>query len=302
MENNSNRKIYKSGFVATLGKPNVGKSTLINSLLGQKIAAVSARPQTTRKRQLGILTTEEVQIIFVDTPGLHQARNKLGENMNKEANDVMQESDLILWIADVSQPPDSEDLMIVDLIKDLKQSIPMVIAMNKTDLVDVQEHELRAELFSTLLPQAQTILISAKTGYNLDQLIHTITRLLPAGEPFYPMGQITDLYEREISADLIREAALNLLRDEVPHGIAIRIDEFKERNEHGAYIEATVFVEKDSHKGIVIGQGGSMLKQIGSAARHEIEAMSGRSVYLRLRVKVRKNWRNDERVLRWFGY
>lgn len=302
MENNSNRKIYKSGFVATLGKPNVGKSTLINSLLGQKIAAVSARPQTTRKRQLGILTTEEVQIIFVDTPGLHQARNKLGENMNKEANDVMQESDLILWIADVSQPPDSEDLMIVDLIKDLKQSIPMVIAMNKADLVNVQEHELRAELFSTLLPQAQTILISAKTGYNLDQLIHTITRLLPAGEPFYPMGQITDLYEREISADLIREAALNLLRDEVPHGIAIRIDEFKERNEHGAYIEATVFVEKDSHKGIVIGQGGSMLKQIGSAARHEIEAMSGRSVYLRLRVKVRKNWRNDERVLRWFGY
>lgn len=302
MENNSNRKIYKSGFVATLGKPNVGKSTLINSLLGQKIAAVSARPQTTRKRQLGILTTEEVQIIFVDTPGLHQARNKLGENMNKEANDVMQESDLILWIADVSQPPDSEDLMIVDLIKDLKQSIPMVIAMNKADLVNVQEHELRAELFSTLLPQAQPILISAKTGYNLEQLIHTITRLLPAGEPFYPMGQITDLYEREISADLIREAALNLLRDEVPHGIAIRIDEFKERNEHGAYIEATVFVEKDSHKGIVIGQGGSMLKQIGSAARHEIEAMSGRSVYLRLRVKVRKNWRNDERVLRWFGY
>lgn len=302
MENNSNRKIYKSGFVATLGKPNVGKSTLINSLLGQKIAAVSARPQTTRKRQLGILTTEEVQIIFVDTPGLHQARNKLGENMNKEANDVMQESDLILWIADVSQPPDSEDLMIVNLIKDLKQSIPMVIAMNKADLVNVQEHELRAELFSTLLPQAQPILISAKTGYNLEQLIHTITRLLPAGEPFYPMGQITDLYEREISADLIREAALNLLRDEVPHGIAIRIDEFKERNEHGAYIEATVFVEKDSHKGIVIGQGGSMLKQIGSAARHEIEAMSGRSVYLRLRVKVRKNWRNDERVLRWFGY
>jgi len=302
METDFLRKFYKSGFVATMGKPNVGKSTLINSLLGQKVAAVSARPQTTRKRQLGILTTDEFQIIFVDTPGLHVPRNKLGENMNKEASDVSEECDLILLIVDASQPRDSEDMLLIDLIKNLKQTIPLIIALNKIDLVDAEEYDRCMERFSSLLPEGETICISAMNRYNLEKLVTLISDKLPEGDPFFPLGQITDLYEREIAADLIREAALNLLRDEVPHGIAIRVDQYQERNEHGAYIEATVFVEKESHKGIVIGQGGGMLKQIGSTARHEIEAMSGRSIYLRLRVKVRKNWRNDERVLRWFGY
>lgn len=302
MEKNFNDKAFKSGFVATLGKPNVGKSTLINSLLGQKIAAVSARPQTTRKRQMGILTTDNAQIIFVDTPGLHQPRNKLGENMNNEASSVMDESDLILWIVDASQPPDSDDLMLAGLIKNLRRPVPLVIALNKIDLVDSRDYDISTENFAHLLPEGEVIHISAKYGHNLAEIIALITARLPEGEPYFPKGQVTDLYEREIAADLVREAALNMLRDEVPHGIAIRIDEFVERDERGAYIEATIFVEKDSHKGIVIGQGGAMLKQIGSAARREIESMSGRSVYLRLRVKVRKNWRNDEKVLRWFGY
>ncbi|HSF80475.1 MAG TPA: GTPase Era, partial [Anaerolineales bacterium] len=164
------------------------------------------------------------------------------------------------------------------------------------------DYDISTEKYSQLLPEGEVIHISAKYGHNLAEIIALITARLPEGEPYFPKGQVTDLYEREIAADLIRESALNMLRDEVPHGIAIRIDEFVERDERGAYIEATIFVEKDSHKGIVIGQGGVMLKQIGSAARREIESMSGRSVYLHLRVKVRKNWRNDEKVLRWFGY
>jgi len=302
MEIDSPKKTYKSGFVAVSGKPNVGKSTLMNSLLGQKIAAVSARPQTTRKRQMGILTTDDAQIIFVDTPGLHQPRNKLGENMNKEASMVMEDCDLIVWLVDASQPPDADDLLLAELIKNLKRPIPSLIALNKIDLVDAREHESITEQFANLLPESETIRISAKYGANLGALMDMIVATLPEGELYFPKGQITDLYEREIAADLIREAALNVLRDEVPHGIAIRIDQYQERGEQGAYIEATVFVERESHKGIVIGQGGSMLKQIGSAARSEIEAMSGRSVYLRLRVKVKKNWRNDEKVLRWLGW
>ncbi|HLA98344.1 MAG TPA: GTPase Era [Anaerolineales bacterium] len=302
MENNLPKKTYKSGFVAVLGKPNVGKSTLINSLLGQKIAAVSSRPQTTRKRQIGILTRDDAQVIFVDTPGLHQPRNKLGENMNKEASTVMEDCDLIVWIVDASQPPDEEDLLLAGLIKNLKRKIPTLLALNKIDLVDAEEYEGSTEKYSKVLPVGETIRISAKYGANLDTLMDMIVARLPEGELYFPSEQITDLREREIAADLIREAALTLLRDEVPHGIATRIDQYQERGEQGAYIEATVFVERESHKGIVIGQGGSMLKQIGGMARKEIEAMSGRRVYLRLRVKVRKNWRNDEKVLRWLGF
>lgn len=293
---------YKSGFVAVMGKPNVGKSTLVNALLGQKVAAVSPRPQTTRKRQMGILSLENAQVIFVDTPGVHKPHYKLGEAMNKEAGDTLEDCDLILFVADASQMPDEEDRMLAELIQSLQRSIPVLLAANKIDQVPAEELSARQAAYQDLAPNAIPIAISASRGDNLDELLGEILAQLPEGEPFFPEGQVTDLYEREIAADLIREAALHLLRNEVPHGVAIRIDQFTERNEHGAYIEATVFVEKESHKGIVIGQGGSMLKQIGTAARQEIEAMSGRKVYLRLRVKVRKNWRNDEKVLRWFGY
>lgn len=293
---------YKSGFVAVMGKPNVGKSTLVNALLGQKVAAVSPRPQTTRKRQMGILSLENAQVIFVDTPGVHKPHYKLGEAMNKEAGDTLEDCDLILFVADASQTPDEEDRMLAGLIQSLERPIPVLLAANKIDQVPAEELSARQDAYQELTPEAIPIAISARRGDNLDELLGEILSHLPEGQPFFPEGQVTDLYEREIAADLIREAALHLLRNEVPHGVAIRIDQFTERNEHGAYIEATVFVEKESHKGIVIGQGGAMLKQIGTTARQEIEAMSGRKVYLRLRVKVRKNWRNDEKVLRWFGY
>lgn len=293
---------FKSGFVAVMGKPNVGKSTLINALLGQKIAAVSPRPQTTRKRQMGILTQENAQIIFIDTPGVHKARHKLGESMNQHALETLTESDLILVIVDASKPPDDDDRMLSSALAQLDRPINTILALNKIDLLEADQQALRESEFSNLVPQATIITVSATRGDHLDLLLQEIIEQLPEGPVYFPKDQITDLYEREIAADLIREAALYLLRDEVPHGIAIRIDQFTERNEHGAYIEATIFVERESHKGIVIGQGGKTLKEIGSSARREIEAMSGRKVFLRLRVKVRKNWRNDEKVLRRFGF
>ena len=295
-------KDHKSGFVAVMGRPNVGKSTLINSLLGHKVAAVSPRPQTTRKRQFGILTLELAQLIFIDTPGIHKARHKLGNYMNQEAIDTLQESDAILFIVDVSQPPSEDDQLLFELLAEVKRTVPILLALNKTDLVDEDTLAKHAQAFQEGAPNAEMLPISATGGYGLDSLLEKLVSMLPEGPPFFPEEQLTDLYEREIAADLIREAALNILRDEVPHGIAIRIDQYKERDEKGAYIEATIFVERESHKPIVIGQGGKMLKQLGSMARQEIEKMSGRSVYLRLRVKVRKNWRNDQSVLRRFGF
>lgn len=285
-----------------MGRPNVGKSTLINALLQQKIAAVSPRPQTTRKRQMGILTTDQVQAIFVDTPGFHQPLHKLGENMNKEAIDALQECDAILFLVDASQPPQAEDQMLASQLRAAGRPVPTLLALNKVDSVDTEALQANRTAFEDLLPDIESLPISATRGDNLNQLIQILTDWLPEGPAFFPEDQITDLYERDIAADLIREAALNLLRDEVPHGIAIRIDQYLERNDSGAYIEATLFVERESHKGIVIGQNGSMLKKIGTVARLAFEAASGRKVFLRLRVKVRKNWRNDEKVLRSFGF
>jgi len=293
---------YKTGFVAVMGRPNVGKSTLVNALLKQKIAAVSPRPQTTRKRQMGILTLEDAQMIFVDTPGVHRPRHKLGENMNQEAIKTLQESDLVLFMVDASQEPNPEDQMLANLLSKLKRSIPVLLLLNKDDLPDETALAAHTTAYQELAPQARPLAISATRGDNLGQLLVEILALLPEGMPFFPESQVTDLYEREIAADLIRETALLLLRDEVPHGIAIRIDQYLERGDTGSYIEATLFVERESHKGIVIGQGGTMLKKIGTAARREIEEMSGRTVFLKLKVKVRKNWRDDEKVLRWFGY
>lgn len=293
---------FKSGFVAVMGKPNVGKSTLINALMGQKIAAVSPRPQTTRKRQLGILSLENAQIIFVDTPGMHLAHHKLGEYMNQEAIDTLEECDLILFVVDASQAPSDEDHMLANTIKAIKKPIATILAMNKIDRVEAGNIPDLQSDFLSIIPNSQPIPISATRGDNLIFLSDEIIRALPEGPLFFPEDQITDLYEREIAADLIREAALIILRDEVPHSIAIRIDQFTERGDHGAYIEATIFVERESQKGIVIGKRGTMLKRIGTAARLEIETMTGRKIYLQLRVKVRKNWRNDKNVLRWFGY
>ncbi len=286
-----------------MGRPNVGKSTLLNVLVGMKIAAVSPRPQTTRRRQLCILTREDAQVIFVDTPGVHKPLHKLGVWMNEEATDVVQHCDVTLFIVDVSVPPNPEDRLLAELLKGLKTPKPTIMALNKMDLVDQSTLYERESEYRSLYPTAIHLLpISATRGDNLDQLLNQLILLLPEGPPLYPQDQLTDQFEREIAADLIREAALYHLRDEVPHSIAVRIDEYKERNEHGAFIAATLFVERESQKGIVIGQNGSMLKKIGMQARQEIEALTQRKVFLQLRVKVRKNWRNDEKSLRQFGF
>jgi GTPase len=297
---------YKSGFVAIVGKPNVGKSSLLNVLLDQKIAAVTPRPQTTRKNQLGILTTSfegnQVQIVFIDTPGVHRPRYKLGEYMVQEAIKSLQECDLVLFLVDGSQSPSDEDRQLADLIRQAKRKSPGFLVVNKIDLCAEDQLSTHISEYSSLTPMMESISISATRKDNLDLLMTRMVEKLPTAPPFFPEDQVTDLFERDLAADIIRESALILLRDEVPHGIIIRIDQFIEREEHGAYIEVTIFVEKESHKGIVIGQNGAMLKQIGSMARKEIEAMSGRKVFLQIRVKVRKDWRNDDRVLRKLGF
>ncbi|MFV1948557.1 MAG: GTPase Era [Anaerolineales bacterium] len=293
---------HKSGFIAVMGRPNVGKSTLLNRLLKQTIAAVSPKPQTTRLQQLGILSLPEAQMIFIDTPGLHHPKHKLGEYMNQDALQALEDVDLALLILDGSVPPTSEDYLFGDAISALKKKPPVIKVLNKTDKISAQDFNNLTQQYQELEPDVQIISISSVTGENLDGLLEEITKALPEGPLLYPEDQVTDLFEREIAADLIRAAAMNLLQKELPHVIAVRIDEYQERGDTGAYIEATLFVERDSQKGILIGVGGDMIKKIGSAARRDIESMSGRKVFLKLRVKVKKNWRNNENTLRLFGF
>ena len=274
----------------------------MNAVLKQKIAAVSPRPQTTRRQQLGILTLDNAQVIFTDTPGVHTARYKLGNYMNEEALLALEDSDVILFLVDASMQPDPEDLLLAELIRKTISATPIFLVLNKADQVGLDDRDRVLSIYQPLIPSAAPIWISALQGNGVTELVDLIIQQLPKHPPFFPPDQITDLYERELAADLVREAALNILRDEVPHGIAVRIDEFTERDNDGAYIEATIFVERDSQKGIVIGEGGRMIKRLGTEARKSIEEMSGRKVYLQLRVKVRKNWRNDDASLRLFGF
>lgn len=274
----------------------------MNALLGQKVAAVSSKPQTTRRNQLGILTSETAQIIFVDTPGIHPRRSKLGDFMNADAFYALDDGDVLLFMVDASTPPTEDDRALAERLAGRQRQQPLLLVLNKVDLLNGDERAERRQQYADLVQAAQVAELSAVSREGLAELMTTLEQLLPEGDPFYPPDQVTDFWERQIAADLIREAALQNLREEVPHGIAVRIDQFLERGEEGAKIDATIFVERDSHKGIVVGEGGRMIKKIGQAAREEIEKMSERKVFLELRVKVNEGWRDDELQLERMGY
>lgn len=293
---------FRAGYVAVIGRPNVGKSTLINALLTQKIAAVSPKPQTTRRNQLGILTLPTAQVIFVDTPGLHNPQHKLGDFMNQAASEALRDADIILWLLDASEPLTAEDRLIAEKLGTLRELPPVWMALTKTDLIDESRVEEKRRQAVDLFPAKDVITLSIMQQASLDDLLALITENLPVGEPFFDEDTITDAYERDIAAELIRESVLMNVRDEVPHCVAVQIDSYEERPDDKAYIEATLFVERDSQKGILVGKGGEMIKAIGTRSRQEIEAMSGRKVFLNLRVKVNKNWRNSADALDLLGY
>lgn len=293
---------FRSGFVTLIGRPNVGKSTLVNLLLGQKIAAVSPRPQMTRRRQLGIVTTDDYQIIFMDTPGIHHGKDKLDAYMNSTAIETVLDADLVVWIVDASVNPHKEDYMVAEEFSRLPRVPDVLMLLNKIDLLSKTELTQRQELYLELFPSAELCGISALKGENKETFLDLVVGHLPEGPPYYDPEQVTDLYEKEIASDLIRQSCLNMLRDEIPHGIAVRIDEYAEREDGMNYIHATILVERESHKGIVIGKGAKMLKRIGTYARTEIEEMIGQKIYLDLNVKTNKKWRNKPEVLIHLGY
>jgi GTP-binding protein Era len=291
---------HRSGYVAVAGRPNVGKSTLVNRYLGESILPVSPRPQTTHRRQLGILTLPTAQVVFVDAPGMHSPRHRLGVVLDELAHDALRDADLVLCLFDLSRGPNPDDRRVAGAVTSSQK--PHLAAFNKIDLTPPAALQANWEAYEQLLPAAPVYGVSATRGDNLDQLLEGIVERLPAGPAYFPDAELTDSHERELAADLIRAAALQALRQEVPHSIAVLIDEFRERDGRGAWIAATLFVERESQKGIVIGKGGHMLREIGTLARKDIERMSGRTIYLQLRVKVLPKWRNDEQALRRLGY
>jgi GTP-binding protein Era len=293
---------HRSGFVAVVGRPNVGKSTLVNQVVGQKVAIVSPKPQTTRNRLLGILTRDDAQVIFVDTPGLHRPRHKLGEAMVAVASAAIPDADLVLFLVDVSRLPTASDRQIAQLIYERTRA-PVILVLNKMDLLPPERVKLHVEAYWDLVPfRCDWMMTAATQGENLDKLVSLVIAHLPEGPRYYPGDQITDQTEREIAAELVREQVLRHTRQEVPHSVAVFVDEFKERENESVYIAASVYVEKDSQKGIIIGRSGRMLRQIGTAARREIERLVGGRAYLDLYVRVRKGWRQSAREVRRMGY
>jgi GTP-binding protein Era len=294
---------HKSGFVAVIGQPNVGKSTLINRILGEKIAIVSPKPQTTRLRQLGILTRDREQIIFVDTPGIHQPQDELGTFMVEVARAALADADVILFMVDVSRPPNRQDKQIVAYLNDLKMPDKIIIVMNKMDIApNPAAFKQHFESYCALLPRSAFVTIVATEGHNVPELVEKIIELLPEGPRYYPKDQVSDIAIRDVVGEMIREQVLLRTHQEVPHSIAVEIDEFKRRSDKLLFIAATIYTEREGQKGIIIGKGGEMLKTIATAARREIEEFVGSKVYLEIHVKVLPNWRQDENALQRFGY
>ncbi|MCW1969518.1 MAG: GTPase Era [Anaerolineae bacterium] len=299
----TNPKDHRSGYIAVVGKPNVGKSTLVNALIGHKVAIVSPKPQTTRRRILGILTHPDAQVLFVDTPGVHELRHSLNKVMMREVDQALADSDAILFVADVSHSPTDDDRNVAKRILAAKR--PIVLALNKADTVDPRFLVQNVAAYEALVTKAPAdpppyMLTSAVRGDNLEKLLDMVLAVTPLGPPYYPPDQYTDQTERMIVSELIREQAIRNLSHEIPHAIAVLVDEFDERAGGAAYIAATLYVERDSQKGILIGGGGQMLKRIGAAARKNIEAELGRSVFLELWVKVREQWRTNSRTVNEF--
>lgn len=306
---------HRSGFVAVIGRPNVGKSTLLNRLLGQKIAITSPKPQTTRDQMLGILTTANEQILFLDTPGIHRPLHKLGEYMVTVAAKTIEDVDLVLWLVDINDAPTEEDRAIAELLQSLTTRRhnritlpPLVIGMNQSDRWrgDAAATAARGQEYLALLawlaPAPTPVVLSAVNGSGVDDLLALLRDRLPVGPRYFPEDQVTDANLRYLAAELIREKALMLLQDEVPHSIAVEVDDFLERSPTLTYIAAVIYVERESQKAIVLGKGGAMIKRIGQAARPEIEELVGTKVYLELWVKVWERWRRRENMLRQLGY
>lgn len=293
------RADYKSGFVTLIGRPNVGKSTLMNYLIGQKIAITSNKPQTTRNRIQTVLTTEEGQIVFVDTPGIHKAKNKLGEYMVNVAERTLNEVDVVLWLVEPSTFIGAGEKHIVEQLG--RVNTPIVLVINKVDMVKKEEVLTFIDAYRKIYDFAEIVPVSARSGENTEELVKVIMKYLPYGPQFYDEDTITDQPERQIVAELIREKALHALNDEIPHGIAVAIDSMKYRRKI-VDIDATIICERDSHKGIIIGKQGVMLKKIGSTARFEIERMLDCKVNLQLWVKVKKDWRDSDFLIKNFGY
>ena len=290
---------YKSGFATLIGRPNVGKSTLMNRLIGQKIAITSNRPQTTRNRIQTVLTTEEGQIVFLDTPGIHKAKNKLGEYMVNVAERTMEDVDVILWLVEPTDYIGAGERHIIEQLK--KTKTPVILVINKIDTVKKDALFAFIDTYRRELDFQEIVPVSALKGNNTDELVKCIFKYLPYGPAFYDEDTITDQPMRQIVAELIREKALRLLEDEIPHGIAVSIESMKEKGKI-CHIEATIVCERESHKGIIIGKGGAMLKKIGSTARPEIEDLLEMQVNLQLWVKVKKDWRDSDFLLKNFGY
>ena len=297
---NETVKHYKSGFVAVVGRPNVGKSTLLNQIIGQKIAIVSDTPQTTRNRILGILTLPDAQILFLDTPGIHKPQHKLGEYMVNSARSALREVDLILFVSDVTESVVPGERFILDMLK--QEQTPVILVLNKVDLVAKDKLLPIISQYSAFRDFAAIVPVSALAGSNVDRLLSVIKDLLPEGPQYYPEDEVTDQPERVVAAEFIREKIFRLTREEIPHSTAVEVEEMKTRPNGDVFLRATIYVERESQKGIIIGAKGAMLKEIGQQARLDMENIFGSRFFVDLWVKVKNDWRNKEGSLRMFGY